>query len=402
MTESARLPTRSHGGAPAGVATIEPSSPSPPGILTRVAINEGVRAATTGGVFAGSAYATALITALPFSFEAMGGWMAFAALTTTSGATLARQGIEMVHRRLGNAPAVGEHVIMARAVRTAMASQIVDSPDFRRDAVKAYEAMRAIARSPLDEYVKGRGMPDGSGEPFRRRMREIVSGALERIESHSPHRRIGTLKLDRALRTLLPAYTALIRAPIDVVEKRVDDAQATNRSVVVKSPEMTARSSQGEIMRRGASGATQSANRMPKAMPPVARPVDPWRRMCDDLTGTDGEAADVVGEIERLKPRIAEVATDYLEVERRREISTLVDVHLPDMARSYVKAMRIASGDDLVSLRRRGLQGLMPVLQTLREAHAECVARATGEVDTKARFLEKRHPIVPDALRPIP
>jgi hypothetical protein len=120
------------------------------------------------------------------------------------------------------------------------------------------------------------------------------------------------------------------------------------------------------------------------------------------LTASGPEADGVVVEIDRLKPRIAEVATEYLDVERRREISTLVNVHLPDMAKAYVKAMRIAAGDDLETMRRRGLQGLMPVLQTLREAHAECVTRATGEVDTKARFLERRHPIVHEDLRPIP
>lgn len=373
------------------------------GILKGVARGEGLREVATVVLFGGSTYAATAITAMPFSFGALGEWLACAAVAATTGTSLGMRGVDALHRLRGHAPNAGEHAKMAKAVRNAVEARMSGSPDFRQDAERAFELMRSIARLPLENYLEGRTIQSRQGDAFLREMRDSVFKALAPVEHLSPDRSIGTMKMERALRDMLPAYTALINAPIQ--GKTMDERKATP-SIGTRTGNGEAcplRASQGDLTKSQAAGARQASAMAARTANDAATraTVDPWRAMSEDLCSADVEAKAVIVEIDRLRPRIAAVATEYLDVSRRREISTLVDVHLPDMARSYAKALRIATGDDLDHLRARGLQGLLPVLQTLREAHAECVAKATGDLDTKARFMEARHPIVPEELRPI-
>jgi hypothetical protein len=135
------------------------------------------------------------------------------------------------------------------------------------------------------------------------------------------------------------------------------------------------------------------------APPPEPAAPTPWQIMVHDLTAAGHGVT--VRETERLRDRLRSFGTEYLSRERRREISTLVDVHLAQMAQKYAKAAQVAEGSDADRLIARAHTGLLPVLEALREAHAECVRRATDDLDVSARFIETRHPIVPDEFKPI-
>lgn len=367
-----------------------------------------VRATAATGVLGASGWVAAAMVAIP-----AGQGLGYAALAVTVGAMAVRemveQGLELVHRNHGMSHAPGEHTRMALAVRNALAGIIADSADFEARRQKAIDLMRSIALHPLDEYYDEADRRRTVMSPQERATAiEKVGAALTKLDAVPAYHSIPTRRMEKVLRAIVVPTMRLLdshtkRPPklsrIEVVEMQEHAKRTADKAKALADPHATVVRARADDADAEARTPIQIAVERKLAPTPETPAPTPWEIMARDLTGSGH--GDIVHEIERLRDRIRSFGTEYLSRERRREISTLIDVHLAQMAQKYAKAARVAEGVDADRLIARAREGLLPVLETLREAHAECVRRATDDLDVSARFIETRHPIVPDEFKPI-
>jgi hypothetical protein len=367
-----------------------------------------VRATAATGVLGASGWVAAAMVAIP-----AGQGLGYAALAVTVGAMAVRemveQGLEFVHRNQGMAHAPGEHTRMALAVRNALAGIIADSADFEARRQKAIDLMRGIAIHPLDEYYDEADRRRNVMSPQERAAAfEKIGAQLTKIDDVPAYNSIPTRRMEKLLRAIVVPTMRLLDShtkrppaptPLDVVEIQEYARRTAAKAKKLPIPKTDVETAKAE--KAGRKDGTPPAMAIERKMvPPPEQPAPtPWEIMAQDLTAA-GHGA-IVRETERLRDRIRSFGAEYLSRERRREISTLIDVHLAQMAQKYAKASQVAEGSDADRLIARAHAGLLPVLETLREAHAECVRRATDDLDVSARFIETRHPIVPDEFKPI-
>jgi hypothetical protein len=401
MTQEEREGTREEAGLPVPVSpTQEPRY----GATDMISI----RAAAATGVLGASGWLAAAMVAIP-----AGQGLGYAALAVSVGAMAVRemveQGLELVHRNHGMAHAPGEHTRMALAVRNALAAIIADSADFEARRQKAIDLMRSIAIRPLDEYYDEADRRRTVMSPQERAAAfEKVGAQLTKIDAVPAYNSIPTRRMEKVLRAivvptmrLLESHSKRPAAPTaqEVVEIQEYAKRMASKAKAVTDAETDVKTAKagGPDGQNGTSPAMAIERKL--APPPEPAAPTPWQIMVHDLTAAGHGVT--VRETERLRDRLRSFGTEYLSRERRREISTLVDVHLAQMAQKYAKAAQVAEGSDADRLIARAHTGLLPVLETLREAHAECVRRATDDLDVSARFIETRHPIVPDEFKPI-
>lgn len=368
---------------------------APPGIMTRIYNSDRGRSLIASGAMTASVIGGVEILLHPITALTSAGLALLAGTTGASALELRRRHADWIDARYG--PGIEDHVKLAVAIRTTMAMKIARDPDLRAQSEKTQDLLCRAARTDhLGEFMQRGGVPEGKGEDFMRSMQDRVAKALITLERFPADKRIGISRMNKVLRAIMTPYTALLHAKHypEATGFRKDPAPKQMGYDQIRA--LATSSAYNEALIKATSSVTgTSPARNPKAEPPSA-----WRTMADDLRANSKEAAKTVDEIEALVPRIREMATEYLTDTRRNEVRTLLDVHLPDMATIYVKALRIAS-DDPATVRRRGHEGLLPVLEMLRETRDEGVRRATGELDTRARFMETRHPVAPDDLKPI-
>lgn len=367
-----------------------------------------VRATAATGVLGASGWVAATMMAIP-----AGQGLGYAALALTVGGMAVRemieQGIELVHRNHGMTHAPGEHTRMAHAVRTALAGIIADSADFETRRQNAIDQMRGIALHPLDEYYHGADRRRTVMSPQERASAfEKVGAHLTKLDAVPAHLSIPTRRMEKVLRGIVVPTMRLLDShtkrpprlsPTEVAEMQEYAKRSAAKAKSLPVPETPIEPSKIDDEEPRTRTPLQSAVERKPATGPEAPAPTPWEIMARDLTAS-GHGA-IVQDTERLRDRVRSFGTEYLSRERRREISTLIDVHLAQMAQKYAKASRVAEGSDADALVARAHAGLLPVLETLREAHAECVKRATDDLDVSARFIETRHPIVPDEFKPI-
>lgn len=364
----------------------------PAAAKTGAAISPGVRATLAATVVASAGTGIPIMLSMPMGV-----------LTITSAGVLSiigalgiwETGVQIVDgvRRMANGPApAGAHVRLAAMIRNAIDAIVREDDDVALHRQLARDAMRGAALKQLDDYVDRR-------PKLTRRDRKVlidqVEKALTRLDAMPREAEVDSVLMERVLHELVDPMLSLIDPPVQPAAHPIEPPAKPSMTETLEMRDYEQKMRERPADRTSASMLDRMA--APASVePPKPTPMETLERDMREMA----DGSDTIAEIERLRTIIREVGTDYLDRERRREISTLLDVHLPAMAKAYAKAADIAAGDDLNRLRRRTLQGLQPVLGALREAHAECLRHAEDEVDARARFMEARHPRPPEELDP--
>jgi hypothetical protein len=375
------------------VDAMTPHEATPPAATAGVAISPGVRATLSATVVATAGTGIPIILSMPTGVLTI----ASAGVLSVIGALgIWETGAQIVDgvRRMANGPApAGAHARLAATIRGAIDAIVREDEDVALHRQLARDAMRGAALKSLDAYVDRRPRLT---RPDRKLLVGQVERALARLDAVPRDGEVDVVLMERVLHQLVDPMLAIIDPPVppSVATPPMPARSIPPADIAPKEANASYQEWQAGQMRESKAVKTEA---------PV--PVEPPRPTPMEVLARDmhevERGADTLAEIARLRAIIQEVGVECLDRERRREISSLLDVHLPAMAKSYAKAARIAEGLDLGRLRRRTLEGLLPILAALREAHAECLRHAEDEVNARARFIETRHPRPPEELDPL-
>lgn len=352
----------------------------------------GVRSGFATGGLAISATTMPMLVSAPLTMATTMGMGVAIALAGASLKEAAVQICEAMHRRRNGGHAPGAHLHLATVIDEALAARMLQTGEVSTRTQRVRDAIRAMAAKPLDAYVD-RTRKWEQDEERRRAMHETVVRCLDEMRNIPVTQSIGSMKLEGILRRMTgPLFALLEPQPTTTAQVRTQTSpQPTPKPAAVQVERASKRPTPPD---RGGPGHGESS-RAVRSPEPVRKP--PLAVMLEDMGKVTG-GAQTAAEITRLKNVVAEAGTRYLTRERRYEISTLVNVHMVDMAATYVRAAAIAQGRDLDELRRRTHEGLLPVLGTLRDAYSTCLEQVTEEVEAKVRFMEKRHPLPENEL----